>query len=299
MAVAVRVGRYVRLKYCALLFAGLCLCAGNAYSQRSRQEAELLAYNVGFGIVSTSIGALINKPKHTPVWPYLKRSLWQGALGGMLQYSGKAFTYQITRTNDYWWGWGSKLIHSAGNSICFNASLNKPFGQYWVLDYGPARLNFEFKSGRLQFRPQFNLLFVYDIYNGSRYGHFDLKQTLQLGSVVFQADDSIIDIDGWTALGATFSRSIVLARDVPPATVAHELVHVYQGNEYRIFNSYFNPLVSRIKNPVLSGVFRYVNIDLPYNYIPYMFWPKNHDRYYRNFFEFEAEFFSTNSYVVR
>ncbi|MDR2621933.1 MAG: hypothetical protein LBC48_05045, partial [Dysgonamonadaceae bacterium] len=99
------------------------------YAQKNKQELELLGYNIGFGILTTTAGAIINKPKGQSLVDCIKKSWWPGALGGTLQYTGKKMTYLITKNENYLWGWPSKLVHSAGTSICHNAAEGRPFGE--------------------------------------------------------------------------------------------------------------------------------------------------------------------------
>lgn len=269
---------------------------------RARQERELIAYNVGLGIVSTTIGALINKPKKQKAWDCIKNSIWQGALGGGLQYAGKKLTYQITKDENEWWGWPSKLVHSAGVSICQNGAMGYGFGKYWVLDYGPARFNFTIQKGSLDFQPQLNLLFAYDMYQGLKWGYVDWPMSLRTGAFTFVSPHSTMDLsDGRKALGMAYTRSIIYTKDNQwrkYETIAHELVHTYQANEYRVSNTYFIPLMSKIHNKAINNFFKYVYIEFPASYIIHgIAIDKNH--HYKSFFEYEAKFFSTNEYVDR
>lgn len=273
----------------------------DAAAQRKRQETQLFVYNVGFSVVTTTAGALINKPRNEKVWPCVKRALWQGTLGGVLQFSGKKLTYQITRTDNLWWGWGSKLVHSAGVSICRNAIMNRPFGQYWLIDYGPAHINFFIENGHLSVRPQFNLLFLMDLYNSPKFGKFDLEKTLKLGTVAFKSKNPYFIINNIYASGLANPRSIVLSQNsenINKHVPAHELVHVYQHLEYSSMNLYFDPLTAKINNRTIKGIFKYVNVEFPFYSMTYnLVYRSNH--FYRNIYEFEAQFFSTNAYVNR
>ncbi|MDR0511149.1 MAG: hypothetical protein LBH06_08675 [Rikenellaceae bacterium] len=92
---------------------------------------------------------------------------------------------------------GCKLVHSAGASICLNGSMNYRFGQYRVLDYGPARLNFVFDRGRLNFQPQFNLLFIGDVIFCTHFGgRMDWVRTLKSGTVIFSNPEMSIPVKG-------------------------------------------------------------------------------------------------------
>lgn len=268
-----------------------------AQSSKQRQEIELLSYNVGFGVLSTTIGALINKPRSIDVWTCIKKAAWQGAVGGTLQYTGKKVTYQITKTGYYWWGFGSKLIHSAGASICYNAALNNPFGQYWAIDYAAFRFNFNVKQGHVQFQPQLNPLFLYDLYYGLSHGSVDWKTSMKLGTFTFKTESTSIES---RAIAEALYNSIVYTELKTPNAMAHELVHIYQFNEYRVMNTYFEPLKNKIKNPTVKNIFKWVYIEIPNMRLFYnlLYHPVGTE-YYKNLYEFEAQFFSKNKYVPR
>jgi|GEM_PF-1700256 len=285
-----------------ILWSFAILFPGIIKGQAHKQESELLAYNIGFGVLSTTIGALINKPKGKNTWDCIKNSIWQGAVGGTLQYTGKKLTYEVNRNQNYAWGWPSKLVHSAGASICQNAAMGNSFGQYWVIDYAALRCNFTVKKGRVNVQPQFNLLFVFDLAAGLSIGHIDWEKSLQTGAFTFYSNtDYLGSLEGKPALGKAYTRSIIYAKysyENIHKTVAHELVHTYQSNEYRVMNTYFDPLKAKIKNKTINDIFKYVYVELPY-FAGFYGLNYNRDCHYRNFYEFEAEYFSTNSYVDR
>lgn len=271
-------------------------------SKRNKQDIELAGYNIAFGVISSSIGGIINKPKGVTVWQSIKKSAWQGAVGGTLQYAGKKLTYQITRNENYWWGWTSKIVHSAGNSICYNAAMGNNFGKYWVFDYAAARINFHVDNGSLKIQPQFNASFLYDIYYGFGSGGVDWTKSLQTGSFTFSSNTELFEGGRSPAIGRAYCHSINYAKLYDKSyrhqTVAHELVHMYQANEYRIFNTYYMPLTDRINNKTIKTALKYIYVDIPVLHtIHSIMYDSKH--YYRNYFEFEASFFSTNRYIKR
>lgn len=286
----------------AIIILCLALIPICSKAQRNGQEMEDFSYNVGFGIISTSISALVNKPKGMKAWPCIRRAMWQGAMGGALQFAGKKMTYQITRTGYYTWGWASKMVNSAGTSICTNAAMNRPFGSYWALDYAALHLNIFVDDGHVSFLPQFNILFLYDLYCGLYEGHVDWKASLKTGTFAFKSNSERLGGDGDQRyiMGESWTRSIIFLGEQyrTPETVSHEIVHTYQVDQFRIFNTCFNPLINQIRNNTMKGIFKYVYVEIPYSYPAYgMFY--HNDHYYRNPFEFEAELLSSNHAVKR
>lgn len=284
----------------------LCLVAalsvGGHVSGQTKlsQDAQLLAYNVGFGIATTTIGAIINKPKGQDVWTTIQNVWWQGALGGALQFTGKKLTHQIARGH-YAWGWPSKLVHAAGSSICQNAAMNFRFGQYWVLDFAGVRFNFFNDRGKVSFLPQFNLWMVYDITQLAGAGKIDLAKTFSLGALAVKSPDYYLIKSDWQRYSAgTYTNSFIYSGSTNNQVFAHEMIHFFQQTEYRIFGTYLKPLYNKIYDKPAMSVMKYFYTDLPVFIGLYgLLDNKNLSIHYKNFFEFEAQFFSTNAFVKR
>ena len=64
------------------------------------QQRTLLVYNVGLGAITSGIGAVINKPKHTDWKKYFIKGLWQGSIGGLVNYSSKKALYLVNKKNE-------------------------------------------------------------------------------------------------------------------------------------------------------------------------------------------------------
>ena len=288
-----------------LVFLSFLITGTDINAQKAGQELQMVTYNIGLGILTTTAGAIINKPKEQSVWDCVKKTWWQGAAGGALQYTGKKMIYQIPRNENYWWGLPSKFVHSAGTSICHNAAMGRPFGSYWVLDYGPVRTNFFIDNRHLRVQPQLNLLFAYDLYNGLQCGPIDWGVTLKTGTFAFVANTIGFDSnEGWSKYsGIAFTRSFVYADKIPLKskyqTFAHEIIHTYQSDEYTVINLYFDPLKNKIKNKTVNTLFKYIYVEVPFYRAAYLLCYDREQNHFKNFFEFEAQFFSTNQYVQR
>ncbi len=141
-----------------------------------RQDFSLMAYNVGFGALTAGVGAVINKPKGTKWHRQFIKGVWQGAIGGSLQYAGKKINYQINTRKNAAYGWPAKLVHAAGSSITQSAALNRPFLHDWNIDFGPARFDFSI-GDKSAFRVRFLPGFLYAMV-APFYGKFDVKTHL-------------------------------------------------------------------------------------------------------------------------
>ena len=253
-----------------------------------------------FGAVTGGVGAVINKEPGVNWKNPFVRGFWQGCVGGSLNFAGKKLLYQINKDQQLIYGWGSKLLHSAGTSIIYNAGLNEPFLQNWSIDYGPVKVDFSLnkkKKTRVRFLP----VTIYSFAASAKNSRVDWKTSLLTGEPAFLYNDLLIPYgrDRYT-VGLNYGRSFVYAKNGDHYfTIAHELVHSLQFREYQVLNTWLKPIASRIKP---SKTKQFVEKTI-YPDIPYMWWlyaiegSHSYDHYFRNFFEFEAQSFSTNQYV--
>lgn len=267
-----------------------------------KQERQIIVYNVAFGSLSSGIGSVINKPKNSDWKKYFLKGVWQGAIGGFLNYSGKKTLYLINKKNEPGFGWPAKILHAAGTSIIENAALNEPFLQNWNIDIGPVRFDYSVNH-EIKFRARFLPISIYAFYYGNKYGKFDFKTTIKTGNMAFKNPVSL-DVDGNNYDGYSFSRAfIILDEDYVNKNkiLSHELTHLFQYRDFLVLNTWLKPLEKKVKSKSIKKIFtNYIYLDIPY------FWPiyqlegmPNNNNYFKNFFEFEAARIATNRYVPR
>jgi hypothetical protein len=286
-----------------ILFVVLILSSSSCFAQT--QERQVLIYNIGFGGITSGIGALINKPKDVNWKKTFVKAFWQGSIGGFLNYSSKKTLYlnNLKQTTNFFWP--AKILHSAGTSIIENAALNSPFLENWNIDYGPIRFDFSINHKKT-FKVRFLPTSVYAIIAVSKYGKFDFKNTLETGNIVFSNKDIIRFANGSTEYGLSFGRAIVFVDNFPNGInkyklLTHEIIHQFQYSEYQIINTWLKPIGNEVKSKVIRNIFEnYIYTDIPYHFLTYYLAGYNkYPHYFRNFYEFEAERFSTNKYVPR
>jgi len=282
----------------------LCLSIPLCVSAQ-KQQRTLFIYNGAFGGVTAGIGSVINKPCHANWKTTFIKGFWQGAIGGILNYSGKKLLYPVNKQQNSLYAWPAKILHAAGYSIVENAALNEPFLQNWHMDYGLFRIDLSFnkkKSFKVRLLPEAVVATVI----AGQYGKFDLSSSLMTGEIIFKSR-RVLDLPNTQpAEGATFGRVVVYVENDQSyygkdRILSHELVHRYQYNEYQVFNTWLKPVGDKIKSKQLQTIFsRYVYFDAPYAFIPYYIIGQYRDaHFYQNFYEFEAERFSTNEDVQR
>lgn len=275
----------------------------NCYSQN--QERTVFIYNVGFGGLTSGIGAVINKPKGENWKKYFVKGFCQGSVGGLLNYSSKKTLYLNNKYQNKAFFWPAKILNSAGTAIMQNASLNQPFLENWYIDYGLVRVDFAIHN-KEKFKVRLLPVGIYATIAASRFGSFDLENTLATGQIVFSKNELLRYSNGGTQIGISFGRGLVFANDSQAypnkyKLLAHEIVHQFQYNDYQIFTTWLNPIGQKIKSKTIKTIFtKYVYPDIPFTLISYnLAGHYANPHYFRNFYEFEAERFSSNSYVPR
>lgn len=275
----------------------------NVFAQH--QERTVFVYNATFGGITSGVGAIINRPKAISWKKAFFKGFWQGSIGGLLNYSGKKTLYLVNEKGNDIYSWPAKILHASGTSIMENAALCQPFLQNWHIDYGLVRFDFSLGVNH-KFKVRILPEAVVATILADIYGKFDLSSSLRTGEIIFKANKILHLPNSTLANGVTFGRTIVYvdttySHYTKYRILSHELVHRYQYDEYQIFNSWIKPSPKKIESKPSQNIFsNYIYPDFPYFILPYYlnglptsFHP------FRNFYEFEAERFSTNAHVVR
>jgi hypothetical protein len=267
----------------------------------AQQEKRVLLYNIGFGGVTSGIGAVINKQKNSNWKEAFVKGFWQGAVGGTLNYSGKKMLYLISKHHETAYALPANILHFAGTSIMENAALGEPFLQNWNFDYGPVRVDFSV-NGKKPAKVRFLPMTIFAVIEGSKSNRLDLKTTLLTGNIAFaNRKGYYFTNNGQFNLGLSYGRSFAYMAQHPDTVVypliAHELVHQFQFKDYQIFNSWLKPFEKEVNGKLIQKVFsKYIYFDVPYFFAAYTI-EGSSSYYYKNFFEFEAERFATNRFV--
>lgn len=283
-----------------LFFLYYFTCPNIIFAQK--QERQVLVYNVALGGITSGIGAIINKKKEDKLFPTFLRGFKYGSVGGLFLYGGKKLTYQINGQNNLAWGWPSKLVHSYGATIIEQASKNeKDIFKKLSFPVGFARFNLSFNKKvkcNVQLQPGALACFIVN----SAYWEFKTKESLLIGTPIFMSNSNFIvnGSGGGKALINTFTYSDIYTNK-SYEIFAHEHLHILQEREYLVMNTWFNRpqnnLLDKMNNNTKKA-FKHLYLDIPYNYLFYAMLYKNPPCYFKNYFEFEAKRFATNSFVL-
>jgi len=264
------------------------------YSQKKDTEQAL--YNIGFGAIFGTVGAIINKKKNESIGKVIKKSLWQGALGGYVVFESKRVLREAQRQNNWEYIWVSKLINAAGVSIIENTALNEKFGTRWHLNIGFNRIelnSLDKLTISYKLKP---VAFVYTIDALFRH-QFEFSQSIKTGQFVFTTNE-VTDVKNYNIVAATYPGLIVYEnnyfQDINLTT--HEIIHRYQSNDFSVFNTYFDKPFKRLsqKRKIIKWIDKYLLIESHYLILTplYILEGIDESNYYRNRFEYEAGYYS-------
>lgn len=264
-------------------------------------NTEAAIYNISVGSVLSGIGAVLNKEPGEETGKVLLKGMAQGAIGGYLVYESKILIGKIAKQEKLDYGWPAKIVNSAGISIIENAASNRNFWDQWNLNIGFNRIEFHTKGS---FAIKYKILpaaFVLNTYSAIG-NKFELESSLKTGEFIFSGN-SYYNSDVTSFTGVTIGTSII----IEPGQlknydlISHELIHVYQYQDFNVFNTYVNSPLKALESN--SKFFNEANNWLHYDFnffIKRPLYMAEHFRvdtstragYNKNFFEQEASYYS-------
>ena len=267
------------------------------YAQVNDTEAAL--YNIGFGAVFSTIGAVINKTPDEPLGDVIKKSMWQGALGGYVTFESKRLLREAQRKHKWEYIWGAKFVNATGTSIKENAALNKDFWERWHINIGFNRIELNTKDRFSVHYKMMPVAFVYTVDAFFRYD-FEATKSMKFGEVIFsfnanRKSNAALAGAGIIVYDRSFLTDFTSSSDIFK-TATHEIVHLYQSNDFSIFNTFISKPLERWSKS--RKTLKWINKHLypEYHYLilrpAYLIESATAESYYDNFFEHEAGFYS-------
>jgi len=271
------------------------------------QQNQLLAYNIISNGLMGGIGGMINKPKEVKWHKAFLNNFGKGCLGGLVKYSAKRNTRYQANENFNFLALPNRLFFFAGHSMVMNAALNKKvFDTYYLNLYG-ADIRYQRKdNNKPPFHVKLSLMSVVSFVDFTIQKHtFDLYRSLEMGIFYFDMDPDY-QLDGVLVDGIAGNNTIGIKKHSNQWTVSnvipHEIVHVYQVYDFfPITNIYYSEYLEKplSKYGFYTKLQKYMAFDFDAAYFSaaYLFQPV--PAHYKNFFEFEAEHFSSRNYIKR
>lgn len=211
----------------------------SAVSQNNNTEAFL--YNtLSSGIIS-GLGAVIHKKDDVKTGKAFLNGFWQGCAGGSMVFASKKMLYDFGKTGYATSAWSSKLLNAAGNSMTINGSLNNKFGEYWYLNLGFNHLEITTKDKlklKYSVMPLSFLNFAYNFIDNKK---FNANLSFKTGQLVFNTAPIYNEDYNFYADGTARGNTILIATNYlsdnkQNEVLAHEIVHIYQTEDFMKFN---------------------------------------------------------------
>ncbi len=292
-----------RLAAGALMLLLLFLPGKQQAQDYRAQQHQILAYNLLLNGVVGGVGGLIHKTPGEKGWKVFTKNFAKGALGGLVIYSAKYQTYYLRQPNNTFVAPANRLYYFLGNSMVRNASMNKKLlSEYTFNLYGlDMVMNFGNKEEKF-FKARLSLATMGSFASFVVLGHrFDFHKSLEYGIFYFNMNPSITQYGGF----ATFNCIAILRNQhtggILYSAIPHEFVHTYQFYDYHAISNLYTPAMEpkykRIK--YYSTLARYFKLDYEVWFQSALYLVQPSPRYYKNFYEFEAQHFSTRNYINR
>lgn len=266
------------------------------------QRNQILAYNILLNGVVAGVGGAIHKSPGEKTWKVFLKNFGKGSLGGLVKYSAKYQAYYLRYADNTFLAHPNRLFFFFGHSMVMNASLNqKLMSKYYCNLYGMDMvMNFENKDDKF-LQARLSIATVVGFANFLIVGHeWDLYKSLEYGLFYFRMNPYEKKYGGF----ATFNCISIhknAAGEQLYRVIPHEFVHTYQFYDFHPVSNLYTPAmkVKYEKYGIYRTLSKYLKADYEvcFQGALYLIQPK--PRYYKNFFEFEAQHFNIRSYIKR
>ncbi len=292
-----------KIKIVALLVVFSTQC----YSQDYRkQQNEILVFNVLSDGLISGVASTFNKKEDEKFLPVFARNFGKGCLGGLVKYMAKYQTFYLKSQQNIHMAPVNRALFFLGHSMSQNASMNERLLEnYYFNLYG---LNFNYspyreKGDRFKTRLSIGTL-ASVIYLYGRGDRIDFYKTLEYGQFYLDLNDEANfqgNLIGGRAMYNAFSIRTNGNGAAAQHVVPHELIHTYQNYNYFGVSSIYRKRLETVlnKSKIYQIVTRFVDLDYEPLFFTTAYQLQPEPRYYRNFFEYEAQHFSTRMYIDR
>jgi hypothetical protein len=272
---------------------------GQSYAD---QRSVVLATNLICNAVIGGVGGMIHKKPEEKRWQAFGRNFIRGTAGGLIKYSAKYQTYYFNQANSHFYAPLNRLYFFLGHSIVMNAAYNKKMLQTFHANFLGVDLRMDLsEEEKLKARISLATL-VSAVAFASRGYELNLYRSLEMGVLYF-------DVRRKLPPGAGESAFNCLAIGVPPPSKnfisnpawPHEVVHTFQMYDLSPVAAFYDKWLTKktetkkwIKT---AGKYFVTDYEVLFFTAGYLLMPQ--PRYYRNYFEFEAEHFTRRAYLDR
>lgn len=287
---------YFQVYTCVLLFL---IYPNTSTAQNNDHQAVI--YNMGLGAFVGAIGAVINKKPQEKTSKVFLKGFWQGSLGGFVTFQSKKMIYGFAKSGEAKHAWGSKIVNSVGTSIVHNAASNLDFWEKMYFNFAFNRLEFDVKNN---FKVHYQIMptALFGTIATATQGTIDFESTLKTGHLIFKTDKISSEFDLVQARGYQITNNILIqngfSSKYKSEILAHEIIHIYQYTDFSSVNPFFNKpkaILLNNQNKLVQFYRKWFYTD--FNHVVftnlYSLQGVDPENYYGNFFESEADYYSS------
>jgi hypothetical protein len=283
------------------VFLGINKTTAQSFHQQTRQ---VFAYNILLNGLVGGIGGVINKSKEEKFLKVFGRNFLKGSLGGLITYTAKYEVYRLRNPEKYWVAPLNRAFYYLGNSFVYNASLNRSLFSAYRCQFYLFNFDIHFK-GKFRIVPRISLLSVASVSAFFIFGdHLSFNKSIKYGVFYFNQNKKNLK----TRMGLGLNNAI----EITPyplnvygydgdswryEMIAHEMIHTFQFPDYISISNFTRKSFQGMKSK--DGYKRwskYFFLDGPFFPLLYVLYPTPN---YFNFFEYEADHFSTREFIDR
>lgn len=271
-----------------VLFLLICFLSQNLFSQNmnnQRSAGDYAIINIGlYGVVS-GVGAVINKKEDEKSGKTFLKGFLYGCAAGSLTFSGKLLMGNVSKESTLKYAWPAKITYWAGNSMMENAAMNRPIFEQFNINMGIIRV--EFNTSNTRFKAK--LLPLTTIATGyiATQSKFEINKSFATGELIFSSNKFDLEMN---YKGFTVGNVVVLHSNYVDSysTISHEIIHVYQNNDFNFINAWANPSLNHYNFFKKTSPYIYYEFNTIVNQALYWTQYQSGDDYYQNIFEKEA-----------
>jgi hypothetical protein len=284
-----------------IFFLLFLLIDSRGYSQNYHSQTnKIFTYNILLNAVIGGVGGAINKKSNESIFKAFGKNFLIGSLGGLIKYTAKQETFSLRYEELSPYAKPNRLFFYFGQSMVNNASLNRSILHSYTMQLYGVNLDFQLKE-KFSVKTKLSVLTLTSLChffaNGDR---FNLNRSLEYGLFYFDQNPKKDSKEGGEALYNAISIAVNSVSSYPMFNnIPHEIIHTYQFSDYFLISNIFYPKsFTKLKSlNTFKFIDKYFLIEVPYFGLFYLLQPK--PVHYKNFYEFEAEHFSTRSYIPR
>lgn len=287
--------RFLKSVCVLVLLLAMPVSAQNYATQRSQVLFSNLLSNALIG----GIGGAINKKSGEKAAKVFARNFFKGALGGLVKYAAKYQAYYLARSNGPAMAHLNRMWFFLGHSFTMNAARNlNLFESYECNLYGFELKYIPGHDKKVTARLSLATVLGAAMFASQNY-RFNFYRSLEYGVLYFDMSPAQSAFTGFATFNCIAVKEI--SGRTSTSVIPHEVLHTYQMYDYFGLSAFYNRFTEKYytNRNGYKKLSPYLVLDYEWAFYGAAYGLQPKPRYFRNYFEFEAEHFSSRRYLKR